>query len=481
MKIIKLIDKSTWDRCRSCGRLWDDVPHGFCGRCQECYENNRFPDLNILPMQSGTSIIDNLEKYLQDLILPIETLQQFKYEVRFLDRGSPKPIVHKCPECLESKATPFKLFVQGKNLRHTKCKTLQTQRTNLKRYGVVCVRQSTEIKEKIKQRMIQKYKVENYQQLPENRNKLKDWCVDNPNKTFTSRPELEILQWVQSFYPNSKKYKDGTHEIDIFISEINLGIEHNGLYHHQENVLDNRCGIKVGQRYHLNKTKHFKDKGIRIIHVFEHEWRDRQEQVKSFLLSAMGKNEIKIGARKCQVLWSNSPHDIQETYGFLEVYHIQGAPNYGTKFITKAMYNNEIVAVATFGRHHRNGEDWVLTRFCTKTNYTIQGILSKMSKLASQQLKADMLSWADYRLSNGNGYEKAGWIFEQLLPPDYFYHKNGKVFSKQSRQKKAVKTPVGMTERQHAEIDGLNRIFDCGKIRYKYVFNNVIVVNVTKT
>ena len=37
-----------------------------------------------------------------------------------------------------------------------------------------------------------------------------------------------------------------------------------------------------------------------------------------------------------------------------------------------------------------------------------------------------------------------------------------------ARQKKVVSTPVGMTEAEHAKKDGLLRIYDCGKIRYKF-------------
>jgi ElaB/YqjD/DUF883 family membrane-anchored ribosome-binding protein len=362
----------------------------------------------------------------------------------------------------------------------------KAKQTNIEKYGVEHPWQSKEIREKIRQTFIEKYGVDNPTQsiliqekvrqtnmerigveypiqLPQYRNMIKEWCIDNPEKLFTSKSELEVLEWVRQYYPESKKYKDGTHEIDVFIPNINLGIEFDGLYYHQED--------RVGQKYHINKTKYFKDKGIRIIHIFEHEWRDRKNQVKSFLLSAIGKNEIRIGARKCQVLWSSESQDIVVVNKFLETYHIQGALNRNTEYVVKVIFNNNLLAVATFGKHHRNNTDWVLTRFCTKANFTIQGVLSKISKLASQQLRTDILSWADYRLSTGNGYEKAGWVFEQLLPPDYFYHKSGKVFSKQSRQKKTVNTPEGITERQHAKIDGLNRVFDCGKIRYRYLFN----------
>lgn len=253
--------------------------------------------------------------------------------------------------------------------------------------------------------------------------------------------------------------------MDIYIPEIKIGIEHNGLFYHQESI--------VGKKYHLNKTKHFEGKGIRVIHIFEHEWKKRQKQVKSFLLSAIGKNEHKIGARECELVWSNSPTDIRDAHQFLEDYHIQGSPN-NTKYMIRVFHDNELLAVATFGKHHRTGKDWVLTRFCTKTNYTVQGVLSRISKLASQQLKRDIISWADYRLSNGNGYEKAGWTFERLLPPDYFYSKGSKVISKQSRQKRHVKTPAGMTEKEHADAEGLCRIYDCGKKRYRYKWSQKI-------
>ena len=142
--------------------------------------------------------------------------------------------------------------------------------------------------------------------------------------------------------------------------------------------------------------------------------------------------------------------------------------------MANAYFNEELVATATFGKHHRDSKTWVLSRFTTKMDYTIQGILSKISKLACKELRADIVSWADYRLSTGNGYEKAGWTFEELLNPDYFYFKVGYVskacvISKQSRQKKLVKTPEGMTEKEHALKDGLVRLYDCGKIRYRYL------------
>ena len=151
----------------------------------------------------------------------------------------------------------------------------------------------------------------------------------------------------------------------------------------------------------------------------------------------------------------------------MNTYHIQLAPH-TIKYVSMCYYNNELVAVASFAQHHRATKEWVLSRFCCKANYTIQGVLSKISNLASKKLESDIISWADYRLSNGNGYKQAGWKLEKLLPPDYFYSAgNHKIISKQSRQKRLMKTE-NMTEAQHAKLDGLDRVWDCGKLRFKY-------------
>jgi hypothetical protein len=333
-----------------------------------------------------------------------------------------------------------------------------------KKYGVENPSQLKEIKEQKKQTSLINFGLEHHLQLPSKRNILRDWCNENPHKLYKSKPELELLTWIQQHFPSASKYKVQGNEADIFIPELKLGIEHNGLYRHSELFKENN--------YHLNKTTYFKGQGIRIIHIWSHEWLNKEKQVKSFLLSAINKNEHKIGARKCKVVWSNSKEEIKKAHDLLDSTHIQGHTN-STKYAANVYYNNELLATATFGKHHRNSKTWVLSRFTTKTNYTIQGILSKISKLASKELKSDIVSWADYRLSTGNGYEKAGWKFEELLKPDYFYTKlndTRKIMSKQSRQKKLVNTPKNMTEHEHALQDGLLRIYDCGKIRYKYPY-----------
>ena len=336
----------------------------------------------------------------------------------------------------------------------------KTKETNLKKFGTEYYSQCKSWEDRMKLTNLEKYGVESYTQLPENRNKLKEWCNQHPEFNGKSNAEIELLSWTQTYHPSACKTRREGNELDIFIPALNLGVEYNGLYWHSE--------LNKSKNYHLDKTNYFKEQGIQVIHIWEHEWKCKQEQVKSFLLSALGKNQHKIGARKCKLVWSSLKEEIKLAHALLDSTHIQGHTN-STKHVANAYYNDELLATATFGKHHRDSKTWVLTRFTTKTNYTIQGILSKISKLASGKLQSDIISWADNRLSDGNGYEKAGWKFEELMRPDYLYWKSGlKIISKQSRQKKLVNTPEGMTEHEHAKLDGLTRVYDCGKIRYRY-------------
>jgi len=278
--------------------------------------------------------------------------------------------------------------------------------------------------------------------------------ADKRTKTFSSKAELEILEWVKSLGLDAKKHRSGGKEIDIYIESKKIGIEYNGLYWHSEVYKENN--------YHLDKTNYFRDKGIRIIHIFEHEWRDRKDQVKSFLKSALGQNKNKIGARKCEL----KEVDPTEAKTFLKTYHIQGTPvSLSNTF--GLYYQGELLALANFNKHHRNKENWVLTRFVTKEDWTIQGGLSRLSKAGFDKF-GKLISWADKRWSVGSGYESSGWKVEEILHPDYFYTDCESAIPKQSRKKDLVETPEGMTEREHAIIDGLFRIYDCGKIRYFY-------------
>lgn len=274
----------------------------------------------------------------------------------------------------------------------------------------------------------------------------------------TSAPEqalrAELIQLASDIIAQYRV--PGAHRsLDCYSPSKKVGIEFNGLYWHNEE--------SKGKTYHLDKTNACKAEGIRLIHIWEHEWRDRRSQVLSFLRSALSANPTKIGARKCEFRWVE-PAAVKT---LLESTHIQGFARQ-SKYALGVYHQGELVGAATFGKHHRGRPVTVLNRLVFKDGVTISGGFSKISKLAAERF-GTIISWVDLAKSDGQGYLKAGWKVEEVLKPDYFYHDSqGNAYSKQSRKKSAVRTPQGMTEREHALQDGLYRVWDCGKMRLSF-------------
>jgi predicted transcriptional regulator len=289
----------------------------------------------------------------------------------------------------------------------------------------------------------------------------------------TSRQEQDILAWIQQYYPTATKFKfperkTKPKEIDVFISELKLGIEFCGLHFHQENNLDEE---KADENKHYKKMLEANKLGIRLITIFSDEWEDREQQIKNFLLSAIGKNEYKIGARECEVrLISKNLCD-----EFMEANHIQGKDNSIVSF--GLFYNEEIVGAITGGthpqRHTKGDKNLYLNRLAFKTNTTIIGGSSKLLGALVEYAKNNgfecIKSWSDNRWSEGNVYEKLGFKFESekdkngsrglsdgSIWPEFQCVIKGKRVSRYTAKKMGFK-----------DLD-LRKVYDCGKKRWSY-------------
>ena len=69
----------------------------------------------------------------------------------------------------------------------------------------------------------------------------------------------------------------------------------NGLYFHS---FGKHCPEKD---YHLNKTELCENQGIQLIHIFEDDWNNKQEIVKSRLKNLLGIYNNIVYARNCEV------------------------------------------------------------------------------------------------------------------------------------------------------------------------------------
>jgi hypothetical protein len=289
--------------------------------------------------------------------------------------------------------------------------------------------------------------------------------------TFKSKVENEIFELIKSYgfdvINNNKKILNGT-EMDIYIPELKLCFEYNGLYYHSEKMGKDKW-------FHLKKQNLANEKGIKLIHIFEDEWYYKKEIVKKKIIHLIGKNtNEKIYARKCEIKIINT----SLAYDFLEKNHIQGAPLMST-FNIGAYYNNILIGVMTFSS---SNELWTLSRFATDINYRCIGISSKLFKnFLILKNNPIVISFADRRWTTDlydNLYIKLGFKIKKINPPDYKYI-NGKIqrnnrlhkflFRKKILLKKYPEILDNtMTENEMVTKIGCTKIWDCGLIKYQY-------------
>lgn len=287
------------------------------------------------------------------------------------------------------------------------------------------------------------------------------------NTNGTSKGEQSLLDSVRAasselYFIERDRHLISPYELDILSENKKLAIEYCGLYWHSELAGKDK-------KYHLNKLDMCTKKGYNLITVFEDEWVNKREIVESRLLNLLGSKDLKtIYARKC-VIKEITP---SEARVFCEQNHLQGYT--GSRIKLGAYYNGELVSVMTFakpsiskGSNPNELGTWELSRFCSKLNYRVIGIASKLLKHFERNYDWNRIfSYADRRWSTGNVYEKIGFNLVGNTKPNYWYFKKANRVHRFSLRKKPEE-PKNTTEWILRQAEGWNRIWDCGNLKYE--------------
>ena len=130
-----------------------------------------------------------------------------------------------------------------------------------------------------------------------------------------SHKEMDLLRYVQSIYSGTIKhdckYVISPKEIDIYLPDLQLGIEYNGTRWHS---------IEMGtpKDYHLDKSLLCRNKGVRLIHVYEFEDFKEQKQLLKDLIfgidnypnSDFNKNNLLNIVPKSEIIYKDKNHTI---------------------------------------------------------------------------------------------------------------------------------------------------------------------------
>jgi len=383
----------------------------------------------------------------------------------------------------------------------------KAKKTNLEKYKVEYFSKTEKFKEKIRKINLKKFGVDNYKKSEES--KLNTKLGQHPNYikyineglslfkcdlnkdhefeihiyNFLSRVNYNIplcticypigdqksikekilLEYIKSIYNGEiiSGYRDGI-EIDIYLPELKLGIEFNGLYWHSNKFKESN--------YHLNKLNWFKGKGIDIKFIYEDDFNTNLDIIKSQISNWLGITDNKIYARKTELKQVIS---VDEYKNFLNKNHIQGfVPS---KLVYGLYYQNQLVSLMSFdkkeGRLNMSDNEWNLNRFCNLLNTNVIG---GASKLLNYFIKTNnpkrIISYADKDWSNGNLYFTLGFTLVNESKPDYKYVIDGLRKSKQNFTKAKLSKlghDISLTESKIMENLGINKIYDCGKMKFE--------------
>ena len=291
----------------------------------------------------------------------------------------------------------------------------------------------------------------------------------NPSNSSKSGFEQQLFEFIKASYCKeiyrNKRILENQ-EIDIFLPELKIGFEFNGLYWHNE--------LNKENNYHLIKTELSERQDIKLIHIYEDDWIYKQNIVKSRILNLLGKSN-KIYARKCEIKEIEDNKLIRE---FLEKNHIQGFV--GSKIKIGLFCNDELVSLMTFGNLRRamgqksKEGTYEMLRFCNKLNINVIGGASRLFKYFIKQYKPkEVISYADRSWSTGELYEKLGFKLSHKTKPDYYYilDKSYRKHRFNFRKDKLVKEGADPNKTEHEIMieKGIFRIYDSGSLKYKFM------------
>lgn len=286
--------------------------------------------------------------------------------------------------------------------------------------------------------------------------------ICNPISKQISGLEIQLQNFIKDNYQgeiilNSKSIIT-PYELDIYLPELKIAIEFNGIHWHSE--------LYKKKNYHVNKTKMCEEKNIQLIHIFEDEWIYKQNIIKSIILNKINiKNTI---SNETKILEINDNNIVKD---FLEKNHIHGYIK--SKIKIGLFHKNELVSIMIFGniknkfKKHNNYE---LLRFCDKLNTDVINSEEQIINYFIEKYKpSEIITYIDRSKFSNKLFKNIGFDFVCNTEPKYYYiidniRFNRYIFKKENLIKDGFDPNKSeheiMLEQKHY------RIYDSGDMKY---------------
>jgi len=246
--------------------------------------------------------------------------------------------------------------------------------------------------------------------------------------SIISKPQQEIIDFIRSITDCELIINDRSAiqplEIDCYLPQNRIGIEYHGLWWHNN------------KNNHQEKAIKAQNNSIKLIQIFEYEWSNSKNIVKSIIKHYLNKSN-KIFAAQCQI--STIPNKTNSK--FCECNNILGKSN--SQICYGLFDNNTLVSTLSFNKiadgHYK------INRYTTKTNYIITNGLKKLLNSFIKEYKPkSILSYSDKRYPIDDILIKFNFKYIETTKPDYKYFKKDKIWSKHQLQTDILKNDYGI-------------------------------------
>lgn len=363
--------------------------------------------------------------------------------------------------------------------------TNKAKQTSLEKYGFINYSQTEECKKKILRTNLEKYGVKYFSQIHyKNINNLNEIFVrenfiksgrfysydfmkyfgmsfsamlNYKEKFNILEPNKKIKHKIQTLIYDSIKTSNKIEntqkiieplEIDIFLSDIRLAIEYNGLMYHSFGISTHSVFNNTieDNKIHLRKTELCESKGIQLFHIFEGENIDAWF---SWIHNKLRLNKL-IETDKCNI----REIDKSVSKKFINENHVL---KYTDSEINLGLFTDtDLLAVMTFDK---NDKEYKLNQYAYKNNYYIEKASKKLFNYFIKNYNPDkIISLGERRFTSGLFYYNLGFKLKNILDPDYFFFKRG---------------TYNLLDRRYFENKSLEEIYEDG---YRKIFNSGYLV-----
>lgn len=284
--------------------------------------------------------------------------------------------------------------------------------------------------------------------------------------SYTSNGEQELSDYIQTLGFTTKKTKINHKEIDIYIPELQIGFEYNGIFWHSNAIVD--------KNYHINKTKLANDNNIKLYHIFEDNWKLHNTTIKNIIKQKcnLPSNNI-IDINTCDITINVDHEKVCE---FLNKNDIITPEFHHTNIC--ALLNNEIVYCITF-LYTDPPRICKINNCCGLINYDFNNIQTLITKFTEQYNYIDQI----YNLVDICLYDRGEQFYENLgfkfvstrEPVPYFANPSNstqrydiQLYDKLLSDENDIVDAKTMNIEEYMKFKGYLTIYDCGRFVYKW-------------